>query len=70
MGELGATTKPNYFFLAVSHWALPGGSGAWQNYTFEQIKNQDYEPTSRGTSFGPTWATHWFKVQTSSVQIT
>ena len=47
---------------ALSHWALPGGEGAWQDYTFDQIISQTFTPTSVGEEFGPTWSTHWFKV--------
>jgi len=51
-----------YFFTALSHWALPGGEGSWQQWTFDQVIQQTFTPTSVGQEFGPTWTTHWFKV--------
>ncbi|KAA0191650.1 hypothetical protein HAZT_HAZT001127 [Hyalella azteca] len=46
----------------LTHWALPGGNGAWEKWTFSEIIKQQFTPTKVGTNFGPTWATHWFKV--------
>jgi len=47
---------------SLTHWALPGGSGAWENYTFQQIISQTFTPANVGDSFGPTWTTHWFRI--------
>ncbi|KAF9353142.1 Glycoside hydrolase, 38 vacuolar alpha mannosidase [Mortierella sp. NVP85] len=30
---------------------------------FDEAVNQHFEPTSTGTSYGPIWSTHWFKVK-------
>ncbi|KAF2368932.1 Glycoside hydrolase family 38 N-terminal domain [Trinorchestia longiramus] len=46
----------------LTHWALPGGDGAWEKWTFELIIKQPFTPAKVGTSFGPTWSTHWFQV--------
>ncbi|XP_076033837.1 alpha-mannosidase 2C1-like [Oratosquilla oratoria] len=48
--------------VELSHWALPGGEGAWQEWTFDQVITQDFTPTEIGKEFGPTWTTHWFKL--------
>nr|XP_027214752.1 alpha-mannosidase 2C1-like [Penaeus vannamei] len=58
-GRLYADTRP----VSLSHWAVPGGEGAWQSWTFEEVMQQTFLPTSVGESFGPTWTTHWFKVE-------
>ncbi|CAL4079511.1 unnamed protein product, partial [Meganyctiphanes norvegica] len=47
----------------ITHWALPGGDGAWEKWTFDQIRQQPFTPVKIGDSFGPTWSTHWFKLQ-------
>ncbi|OCT50955.1 Alpha-mannosidase [Cladophialophora carrionii] len=31
--------------------------------TFEDATSHTFRPTRRGESFGPAWATHWFRVQ-------
>ncbi len=31
--------------------------------TFEEATSQEFKPTKVGESFGPSWSTHWFKVQ-------
>lgn len=31
--------------------------------TFEEATSQTFKPTRVGESFGPSWSTHWFKVQ-------
>ncbi|CAJ0832316.1 13763_t:CDS:10 [Entrophospora sp. SA101] len=30
--------------------------------TFEEAKNAHYKPSKLGESFGPSWSTHWFRV--------
>lgn len=54
---------PDRLATTLSHWALPGGEGAWQQWSFAQVVGQDFTPTSVGEQFGPTWTTHWFKVE-------
>lgn len=31
--------------------------------TFKEATSQEFKPTKIGESFGPSWSTHWFKVQ-------
>ncbi|XP_066960313.1 alpha-mannosidase 2C1-like [Macrobrachium rosenbergii] len=59
LGRLYSDTAP----VTLSHWALPGGAGAWQEWTFDEIIKQEFTATSIGEQFGPTWTTHWFKVE-------
>ncbi|KAK7068572.1 hypothetical protein SK128_014724 [Halocaridina rubra] len=59
LGRLYENTSP----VILSHWALPGGEGAWQGWIFDDIINQTFTPTAVGQQFGPTWSTHWFKVE-------
>ncbi|XP_042883605.1 alpha-mannosidase 2C1-like [Penaeus japonicus] len=61
VGRLYPDTRP----VTLSHWALPGGEGAWQQWSFDQIVTQDFSPVTIGDSFGPTWTTHWFKLEFS-----
>ncbi|KAI5862193.1 glycoside hydrolase family 38 protein [Durotheca rogersii] len=42
----------------LSTWAAPGLTRP----TFAEAAAGSYKPTSVGESFGPSWATHWFKV--------
>ena len=49
-------------FQSLSVWSLPGGPGAWKEWTFPQIIQQPFVPAAIGDSFGPTWTTHWFRV--------
>jgi alpha-mannosidase len=30
-------------------------------FTYEEAVKQEFKPAQVGQSFGPTWATHWFK---------
>ena len=48
--------------LGLSHFAIPAGVGEWKNWPFERVKSETFLPCKIGTSYGPTWATHWFKV--------
>ncbi|KAK2163932.1 hypothetical protein LSH36_72g08048 [Paralvinella palmiformis] len=41
---------------ALSHFAAPG------RIPFDEAVLGPYEPAAVGDSFGPTWSTHWFKV--------
>lgn len=59
LGRLYSDTRA----VTLSHWALPGGEGAWQGWSFSEIISQPFTPTSIGQEFGPTWSTHWFKVE-------
>ncbi|KAK7079336.1 hypothetical protein SK128_013883, partial [Halocaridina rubra] len=58
-GRLYPDSRP----VVLSHWAIPGGEGAWQSWTFDQIVTQEFTPVSIGDTFGPTWTTHWFKLE-------
>ena len=31
--------------------------------TFEDATSHEFKPTRRGESFGPSWSTHWFKIE-------
>ena len=31
--------------------------------TFKDATSQEFKPTKRGESFGPSWSTHWFKIK-------
>ncbi|KAK2865183.1 hypothetical protein FQN49_003829 [Arthroderma sp. PD_2] len=31
--------------------------------SFKDAVNNEFKPTSRGNSFGPSWSTHWFRIQ-------
>ncbi|KAL6829648.1 glycoside hydrolase family 38 protein [Trichoderma sp. SZMC 28015] len=31
--------------------------------TFAEVKSQEFKPTEVGASFGPSWSTHWFRVE-------
>ncbi|KAL7912357.1 glycoside hydrolase family 38 protein [Trichoderma velutinum] len=31
--------------------------------TFREVKSQEFKPTKVGASFGPSWSTHWFRVE-------
>ncbi|KAK8095352.1 alpha-mannosidase [Apiospora kogelbergensis] len=44
--------------VKLSTWAAPGLSRP----TFEEAMKGDYKSTNVGESFGPSWATHWFKI--------
>ena len=50
------------FLADVYHWALPVGA-SWKDFPFEvAVDSADFKPVAVGEAFGPTWATHWFKV--------
>ncbi|KAI8597961.1 glycosyl hydrolases family 38 N-terminal domain-containing protein, partial [Dissophora ornata] len=36
---------------------------ALKRITFEEAIQLNYEPTSTGRTFGPSWSTHWFKLK-------
>ncbi|XP_068248208.1 alpha-mannosidase 2C1-like [Palaemon carinicauda] len=59
VGRLYPDSRP----ITLSHWALPGGEGAWQSWSFDDVIKQEFTPVSIGDSFGPTWTTHWFKLE-------
>ncbi|KAI1383210.1 glycoside hydrolase family 38 protein [Hypoxylon trugodes] len=50
-----ASGPPN---VRLSTWPAPGLSRP----TFEEAVAGEYKPAAVGQSFGPSWATHWFKV--------
>lgn len=52
-------------FSELSHWALPGGAGAWETWKFSETVAQQFTSAKVGDSFGPTWSTHWFRLQFS-----
>ncbi|KAG7162125.1 alpha-mannosidase 2C1-like isoform X2 [Homarus americanus] len=47
----------------LSHWCVPGGEAAWEQWPFKQVITQDFKPTSVGKAFGPLWSTHWFRIE-------
>ncbi|KAF2345596.1 Glycoside hydrolase family 38 central domain, partial [Trinorchestia longiramus] len=58
------SVTPDYpVTLELSYWSVPGGEGAWVDYPFSEIITKTFTPTNLGSSFGPTWSTHWFKVE-------
>ncbi|XP_068208196.1 alpha-mannosidase 2C1-like [Palaemon carinicauda] len=59
-GKLYPSSKP---IEKIWHWALPGGEGKWEKFPFSSIVGQNFTPTKVGESFGPTWSTHWFKLE-------
>ncbi|CAG0887056.1 unnamed protein product [Cyprideis torosa] len=51
---------------AISHWSPPAESqrpNVWMKWPFEEVVKQEFLPVKIGDAFGPTWATHWFKVE-------
>ncbi|CAG0918169.1 unnamed protein product [Notodromas monacha] len=46
----------------LSHWAGKDSEKDWRKYPFSIASVQTFKPVNIGDSFGPTWATHWFKV--------
>ncbi|XP_070189226.1 alpha-mannosidase 2C1-like isoform X1 [Littorina saxatilis] len=42
---------------SLTHYAAPG------RISYEEAMKGKYTPAKIGQSFGPTWATHWFKVE-------
>ncbi|KAK2183302.1 hypothetical protein NP493_317g02034 [Ridgeia piscesae] len=46
----------------IKHRALPGLITRHSAVTFEEAIKGIYEETRVGASFGPTWATHWFRL--------
>lgn len=57
MYEARESGEPN---VKLSVWSAPDLSRP----TFEEAtdKNNEYRKTKKGESFGPSWSTHWFKV--------
>lgn len=51
-----ASGRPN---VKLSTWAAPGQDRP----TFKEAVSHEFEDTEVGKSFGPSWSTHWFKVQ-------
>ncbi|RXG58013.1 Alpha-mannosidase [Armadillidium vulgare] len=47
------------------HWSLPGGEGSWQDWDINTIFQQSFSPVNVGETFGPSWSTHWFKIEFS-----
>ncbi|KAL7646644.1 UNVERIFIED_CONTAM: hypothetical protein RMT77_001895 [Armadillidium vulgare] len=49
----------------IGHWSLPGGEGSWQDWDITTIFQQSFSPVNVGETFGPSWSTHWFKIEFS-----
>lgn len=45
--------------VKLSVWSAPGQSRP----TFKEAMDHKFKPTEVGESFGPSWTTHWFRVQ-------
>ncbi|KAG9297720.1 hypothetical protein G9A89_011235 [Geosiphon pyriformis] len=45
-------------YVKLEVYSVPG----LQRIPFEEAVRQEFTPTSVGTSFGPSWSTHWFHV--------
>ena len=63
-GHLYGATAP---LAALSHWALPSnGAGDFARTTrpslAEVLTTATFTPVAVGSGYGPTWATHWFKL--------
>ncbi|ROW16211.1 hypothetical protein VPNG_01935 [Cytospora leucostoma] len=56
LDEGRASGKPN---VKLSTWAAPGQ----ERPTFEEAVSHEFVETGVGKEFGPSWSTHWFKVQ-------
>jgi alpha-mannosidase len=56
MNEAVASGSPN---VKLSVWHAPNLSRP----TFKEATKHEFEKTSVGQSFGPSWSTHWFKIQ-------
>jgi len=54
MGKLYTEKAP---LKRIQHYAAPG------RITYEEAINGTYEDTEVGREFGPTWSTHWFRVE-------
>ncbi|EPQ65113.1 Bgt-1283 [Blumeria graminis f. sp. tritici] len=48
-----------YPHVKISVWDAPGLSRP----NFKEATSHNFRPTSVGESFGPSWSTHWFKLQ-------
>lgn len=40
-------------------------SNTQRKMNFSDILSATFNPTTKGTSYGPTWSTHWFKIEIS-----
>jgi alpha-mannosidase len=56
MNEAVASGSPH---VKLSVWHAPNLSRP----TFKEATKHEFEKTSVGQSFGPSWSTHWFKIQ-------
>ncbi|PVU91602.1 hypothetical protein BB559_004057 [Furculomyces boomerangus] len=45
--------------IGIKVWSPPG----LERPTFEKAMKQEFRPTTVGESFGPSWSTHWFKLE-------
>lgn len=45
----------------IFHWPLPQNKH-WKTISFDEVVKQTFTPVCLGSCFGPTFATHWFKV--------
>jgi alpha-mannosidase len=45
--------------VKLTHWPAPHLSRP----TFKEATSHKFKPTSVGEWFGPSWATHWFKIE-------
>jgi len=56
-------------FSSLTRFGVPQPSppnpphGSWKEWPFSRIINETFVPAEVGQAFGPTWATHWFKVE-------
>lgn len=46
--------------VKLSVFSLPKGV---HKIPFEEAKRGQYKPTKVGASFGPSWSTHWFRIE-------
>ncbi|XP_046643053.1 alpha-mannosidase 2C1-like [Daphnia pulicaria] len=52
---------PHQENVDIFHWALPQDKH-WKSISFDEIIKQTFLPQKIGDCFGPTWATHYFKI--------
>ncbi|KAI5303246.1 hypothetical protein KEM56_007758 [Ascosphaera pollenicola] len=45
--------------IKISAWSAPGQTRP----TFKEATSPQYRPVKLGDKFGPSWTTHWFKIQ-------
>ena len=50
--------EPDSKYIELSVYSVPN----LERPLFNEAIKGEFKPTHKGTSFGPSWSTHWFKV--------